>query len=155
MSDCFLSALPRYLGRDRRCRRMAMLGTLVAALAVPASSDTVSGQITAVRDADTLVVNHIPIRLNGLDAPETRTTQGRDAREWMVRYLTGKTLRCVLNGQRSYDRYVGICYAEGRDVGAVAVASGHALDCPRFSNGRYRHLETARARISLARAPYC
>ena len=62
-----------------------------------------------VRDADTIVVDGTPVRLNGVDAPELGTKAGQDAKRWMVNYLRGKEVRCDLNGERSYDRYIGIC----------------------------------------------
>ncbi|SLN29520.1 thermonuclease family protein [Ruegeria meonggei] len=110
---------------------------------------------TYVRDADTIVVDGTPVRLNGVDAPELGTRSGRNAKRWMVNYLRGKTVTCDLNGERTYDRWVGVCYADGQDVGAAVIAAGHALDCPRYSGGRYRKLETAAAKSRLKRAGYC
>lgn len=60
-----------------------------------------------------------------------------------------------LNGDRTYDRWVGICFLDGQDIAAIAVASGHALDCRRYSGGRYRDLETPAARSRIRRAGYC
>ncbi|WP_367647446.1 thermonuclease family protein [Ruegeria arenilitoris] len=108
-----------------------------------------------MRDADTIVVDGTPVRLQGVDAPELGTAAGRDARRWMVNYLRGKAVECQLTGERTYDRYVGVCYVDGQDVGAAVIAAGHALDCARYSGGRYRDLETPAARSRLNRARYC
>ncbi|GFE67220.1 thermonuclease family protein [Litoreibacter roseus] len=108
-----------------------------------------------IRDADTIVVSGTPVRLNGVDAPELGTSAGRDARRWMVNYLSGRTVECDLNGERTHDRWVGVCYADGEDIGAALIAAGHALDCRRYSGGRYAHLETPAARSRLRRAGYC
>ena len=108
-----------------------------------------------VRDADTIVVSGTPVRLNGVDAPELGTRAGRDARRWMVNYLSGRSIECDLNGERTHDRWVGVCYADGEDIGAALIAAGHALDCRRYSDGRYAHLETPAARSRLRRAGYC
>lgn len=108
-----------------------------------------------VRDADTIVVSGTPVRLNGVDAPELGTRAGRDARRWMVNHLAGRRVECELNGERTHDRWIGICYVEGEDVGAALIAAGHALDCRRYSGGRYAHLETPVARSRLRRANYC
>lgn len=108
-----------------------------------------------VRDADTIVVDGTPVRLNGVDAPENSTRYGRDATRWMVRYLNRKSVTCELNGERTHDRWVGVCYADGEDIGAAVIAAGHALDCRRYSKGRYRHLETPAAKSRLRRAKYC
>ena len=108
-----------------------------------------------VRDADTIVVSGTPVRLNGVDAPEIGTRAGRDARRWMVNFLSGRSIECDLNGERTHDRWVGVCYADGEDIGAALIAAGHALDCRRYSGGRYAHLETPAARSRLRRANYC
>ena len=110
---------------------------------------------TYVRDADTIVVDGTPVRLNGVDAPELGTQSGQNAKRWMINYLRSKTVSCDLNGERTHDRWVGICYADGEDVGAAVIAAGHALDCARYSGGRYRHLETPAAKSRLRRAKYC
>lgn len=95
-----------------------------------------------------------PVRLQGLDAPELGTTSGRGARRWMFIYLRGKAVECRLTGERTYDRYVGICYADGQDLGAAVIAAGFALDCARKSGGRYRKLETSATRSRHSRASY-
>jgi endonuclease YncB( thermonuclease family) len=122
----------------------------------PAFADrTIEGRVTVVRDVDTIVVAGTPVRLNGLDGPETSTRIGQEARAFMVRLVRGVVVICQLNGDRTYDRWVGVCFLDGQDIGAIAVANGHALDCRRYSSGRYRNLETAAARSRILRAGYC
>ena len=129
---------------------------LLGFLAGPALADRViEGRVTVVRDVDTIVVAGTPIRLNGLDGPETSTRVGREARVFMDRLVRGETVTCRLNGDRTYDRWVGVCFLNGQDIGAIAVANGHALDCRRYSGGRYRDLETLAARSRIRRAGYC
>ena len=112
-----------------------------------------------VRDADTVVVAGTPVRLNGVDAPETSNRYGREAKSFMERILRGRTVTCDLNGERTYDRWVGTCFIELEgefvDIGAIVIANGHALDCRRYSGGRYRALEPAGARSRLPQANYC
>ncbi|WP_332460253.1 thermonuclease family protein [Pseudophaeobacter flagellatus] len=95
-----------------------------------------------VRDADTIVVEGKPVRLQGVDAPELNTRSGKDSRRWMVNYQAGKSVECQLTGERSYDRWIGVCYAEGADIDAAVISAGHVLDCRRYSGGKYRQLET-------------
>ncbi len=123
---------------------------LTVVLAVPVSAAGVK-----VRDADTIVVEGQPIRLQGVDAPELNTRSGKDARRWMVNYLAGKSVKCRLTGERSYDRWIGVCFAEGVDIGGAVISAGHALDCRKYSGGRYRHLETPAAKSRILRARYC
>jgi len=129
---------------------------LMGLLSGPAFADrTIEGRVTVVRDVDTIVVAGTPVRLNGVDGPEVSTRIGREARTFMTRLVRGETVTCQLNGERTYDRWVGVCYLDGQDIGAIAVANGHALDCRRYSGGRYRDLETPAARSRIQRAGYC
>lgn len=73
----------------------------------------------------------------------------------MVNYLRDKSVECRLNGEKTYDRWVGVCYADGVDIGAAVISAGHALDCARYSGGRYKRLETPAAKSRLRRARYC
>lgn len=132
-----------------------MLIVLVSAASASQARSTVEGRVTQVRDGDTIVVAGVPIRLNGVDAPELGTRAGNSARAFMVRLTRGKTVTCRLNGDRTYDRWVGICFAEGQDIAAALIANGYALDCRRYLGGRYRSLEPGGARARLPQARYC
>jgi len=137
----------------RRAYGLAMKHLIVSALVLlPLSA---ASESLHVRDADTIVVDGTPVRLNGVDAPELASRAGRDAKRWVVNFLRNRSVKCKLNGDRTYDRWVGTCYADGQDIGAAVIAAGHALDCRRFSGGRYRHLETPAAKSRLRRATYC
>lgn len=94
---------------------------------------------------DTIVVAGVPVWFNGVDAPKLKTGSGQDAKRWMVNAVRGKTVLCELNGERTYDRWVGTCYVGDINLSAAVISAGHALDCYRYSGGRYRHLETPAA----------
>ncbi|WP_243470687.1 thermonuclease family protein [Ruegeria denitrificans] len=114
-----------------------------------------------IRDVDTVVVSGVPIRLNGVDGPELGTAAGRDARRWMVNHLRNRTVACFLTGAKTYDRHVGSCFIQENgtkrwiDIGASAISAGHALDCRRYSGGKYADLETPAAKSRIKRADYC
>lgn len=132
------------------------MAVLICWTSFASAAQTVSGKVTKVRDADTMVVKGVPIRLNGVDAPENGTKAGNEATSAMNRFVHGKTLNCELNGDRTHDRWVGVCLTEeGHDIGAVMIANGYALDCAQYSGGRYRDLEPAGARSRLSQARYC
>lgn len=132
---------------------------ILALSVAPAAATTLEGKLVHVRDADTVEIatsrGRIAIRLNGVDAPELDERGGLAGREWMRRTYGNDVLRCELNGDRTYDRWVAICYdREGIDIGAAVIAAGHARDCPRFSGGRYRQFETAASR-AIPSKRYC
>lgn len=133
-----------------------LIGALFSLTLTPAQAErSIEGRVTVVRDVDTIVVAGTPVSLNGLDGPETSTRAGQEARNFMVRLVRGKAVTCRLDGSRTYDRWVGVCHLDGRDIAAIAVASGHALDCRRYSGGRYRDLEIRAAQSRIRRAGYC
>src|SRR6056297_1091419 len=138
MLPCRIRTLSLSLKTFRILRMQRLLitasATLIFLVSIANAAQTVSGKVTKIRDADTIVVKGIPIRLDGVDAPENGTIAGNAATAAMKRFVRGKTLKCELTGERTYDRWVGVCFTEdGYDIGAVMIANGYALDCRRYS----------------------
>jgi endonuclease YncB( thermonuclease family) len=102
---------------------------------------TLTGEVTYVRDGDTIELGEMAIRLQGLAAPEWNEPGGTEARKPMIELVHGRMVRCELDGTRTYDRCVGICYVDGEDISEVMVRRGLARACPRFSQGRYGDAE--------------
>ena len=106
-----------------------------------------------VIDGDTIVINNIRLRLAGIDAPELDHPWGRQSKWALVQLCKGQTVTARIKPELSYDRRVAECFLpDGRDLGAELVRIGLALDWPRFSGGKYRHLEPAGVRRKLWRA---
>lgn len=55
--------------RSIATKKLAFAILVLTALPMSAASDTIVGKATKARDADTIVVLGVPIRLNGVDAP--------------------------------------------------------------------------------------
>jgi endonuclease YncB( thermonuclease family) len=102
---------------------------------IAAEPNTLTGTVTHVRDGDTIEVSEVPIRLNGVSAPELDEPLGERSRIFMRDLVMGQPVRCELNGQKTYDRFVGTCYLGGKDIGISIIETGLALDCPRYSRG--------------------
>lgn len=134
-----------------------MSASILAATAIPALAEptVLTGNVTMVRDGDTIEVGKIPIRLNGVSAPEMREPLGSQSKKFMVDLVRGKRVRCELNGEKNHDRFVGICYLDGKDTGAAVIKAGLALDCPRFSGGRYKANEVSSARGKIKLPGFC
>lgn len=109
----------------------------------------------AVIDGDTLQINGTRVRLWGVDAPETNTLYGRQAREWLAMTVYGRLVVCQPSGQLSHGRAVAQCFVNGQDLARQLVMYGLALDCERYSRGAYRRLESTEARRTLPRSGYC
>ena len=114
-----------------------------------------TGMVTHVRDGDTIEVGKVPIRLNGVSSPELKEPLGHQSKQFMKRLVKGKNIRCELDGTKTYDRYVGACFLNGKDIGVSIILSGLALDCPRYSKGRYAKYETEAAKRFIKLPKYC
>jgi micrococcal nuclease len=133
---------------------IALSGVLIAP-GIAAEPTILTGTVTHVRDGDTIEVGKIPIRLNGVSAPELKEPLGPQSKAFMRNLVDGKVVRCELNGKKTYDRFVGVCYLGDMDVGVAVIEAGLALDCPRYSGGRYSKIETAAAREGIKLPGYC
>lgn len=131
-----------------------LMFSLLPTTATPNGSQVI-GYVTHVRDVDTIEVGDVAVRLNGLDGPELSTNIGQQAKRFMTELVLNRQVTCELTGERSYDRQIGVCFLDGDDIGAIAVSNGYALDCRRYSGGRYASLETDIARRRILRARYC
>jgi micrococcal nuclease len=111
----------------------------------PAAADCVAGpltgQVTFVRDGDTIELGTTAIRLNGLAAPEWDARGGFEATAAMRELVLGKVVMCELDGEATYDRCAAICRLDGTDISEEMVRMGLARDGPRYSGGRYRAVE--------------
>ena len=68
----------------------------------------------------------------------------------MVKLCKGQTIQAEIIESDGYGRSVALCtLPDGRDLSAELVKQGLALDWPKFSNGKYRHLEVAGVRRKL------
>jgi micrococcal nuclease len=106
-----------------------------------------------VIDGDTIAVDGLHIRLAGIDAPELDHPWGQQSKWALVKLCKGQTITARLKPEMSHDRVVAECFLpDGRDLAAELVKAGLAIDWPKFSGGKYRHLEPPDARKRLWRA---
>lgn len=129
------------------------------ARAMGANASLISGR-AAVIDGDTLEIAGERVRLEGIDAPEAGQTCGggwlgtwdcgraaTDQLRWLV---GGRQVACERAGRDTYGRVLGWCSADGRDINAEMVRTGHAWAFVRYST-RYQALEAEaqRARAGI------
>ena len=127
----------------RKCSLFETLfaaGLCLAALPIPATAQTprdLVGTVTGVPAGDTVEVDGVPVRLQGIAAPPRRMPFGGDATAFMGLLVMEREVTCRLTGEKTRGREVGVCVWDGVDIGRVIVREGLARDCPRFSRGRY------------------
>lgn len=113
------------------------LGTLLAAAAaLPAPFEAV---VAGVSDGDSVVVVYdggpLPVRLEGIDAPESGQPWARKARDRAADLMRGRTVRVLPRDRDTkYDRLVARIEVGGRDVSETLVAEGLAWHYLRFSS---------------------
>ena len=137
--------------------RVSVLVAVLLMVVTPVYSEPsiLTGYVTKVRDGDTIEVGKVPIRLNGVSAPEMNEPLGPKSKAFMIKLILNKHVRCELNGERTHDRFVGICYLGGQDIGEAVIEAGLALDCPRYSGGRYKSTNAAGAIKTITLPKYC
>jgi endonuclease YncB( thermonuclease family) len=113
-----------------------------------AGGNQVVGRASVI-DGDTIEIRGERIRFNGVDAPESRqlcqNARGKPYRCGQAAALAlddylaaSRPTRCVEVDRDRYKRIVANCFrADGQNVAAWLVRTGHALDWPRYSKGRY------------------
>ncbi|MCG8543277.1 MAG: thermonuclease family protein [Alphaproteobacteria bacterium] len=102
----------------------------------PAQANSIIGDAIIV-DGDSIIVNEVPIRLWGIDAPETGTLEGDRAKAYMRALTRNNQVRCEDNGQRIQGHIMAQCFIGEVDLGSIMVLSGNAVDWRRYSGGYY------------------
>ena len=122
---------------------------------LPAPSAAVSGQAKVI-DGDTIDIDGVRIRLEGIDAPEATQTCGRRwigswgcgeaAATELAKLVTAQPVTCESRGTDKYGRMLGSCFAGGLDINAEMVKRGLAWAFVKYSTA-YQTVEAdARAR---------
>ena len=124
--------------------RVASIACLAGAgLPIKASEKAVLSGNADIVDADTIRVNGIPIRLYGIDAPESRQTCeraggsyacGKVATRALADLIAARPVRCELLGKDNYGRALGICSVGGTELNSAMVRQGWALAFVKYSS---------------------
>lgn len=113
---------------------------------------------TQILDGDTLrtSIGSSKYRLFGVDAAELSEPGGQEAKQELIKIIGRDPVTCNPTGAVSHDRLVAVCSTPTYpDIGAELIRRGYALDCRRFSHGKYRSLEPSWARERIKQKPYC
>jgi len=115
---------------------------IALALGAPAGATVLQGQLRVI-DGDTLDIDGVRVRLQGVDAPERgETCRDANDRAWRCGDWAGQQLQAMLQGgrlvchdlgERTHQRTVARCDLDGRDLAAALIAAGVVRACPRFA----------------------
>ncbi len=107
-----------------------------------------------VIDGDTFELNSKRIRLFGIDAPEkeqpcidknTTFDCGAASREHLRSILSGANVECQKKDIDRWGRIIGLCYADGEDVGQLMVRHGWAVAYRQYSSAYVKDEKFARS----------
>jgi endonuclease YncB( thermonuclease family) len=111
--------------------------------------------VPRVVDGDSLVVDDVKVRLEGIDAPEVGQTCGRplggtwpcgvEAKYALTALIGGREVACESRGLDKYGRTLGACRLDGRDINAWMVREGHAWAFTKYSTSYVQQEAEARA----------
>jgi endonuclease YncB( thermonuclease family) len=119
--------------------RKALIGMMVVLLVVLAVLGQ-SAKAQTVVDGDTIKLNGTIWRLWGIDAPELHQPcldgwpGGIESARMLEGLVLGKRIECEFRGRDRYGRSIGLCRADGRDLGAHMVEAGMAWAFTRYSS---------------------
>lgn len=130
---------------------------LLAQVSPPSQADLQG--LARVIDGDTIEMEGLTVRLDGIDAPELEQTCLHEGRVWAcgkaaadaLRTLTqGRRVECWIKDTDPYGRFLAHCIATGKDIGGRMVELGWALAHYLFSYEYSRaehHAKSARLGI--------
>lgn len=148
---------------------MRGIGLILTAMVLEMVLATISGralagdgiftiQETQLLDGDTLRTSPTSrkYRFFGVDSPELSEPGGQEAKQELIKIIGRDPVTCNPTGAVSHDRLVAVCSTPTYpDIGAELIRRGYALDCRRFSHGKYRSFEPSWARERIKQKPYC
>lgn len=99
--------------------------------------DAFEGNKIRVVDGDSLEIDGARIRLKGIDAPEymqycfdednNKYDCGKSAREYLSSLAQEKDFYCKLKDKDKYNRYLSVCYSDGKNVNKLMLKEGWAI----------------------------
>lgn len=122
--------------------RSILTACILVLAPISAEAKTLTGQAIVI-DGDTLEIHGEPIRLGGIDAPESRQTClngagvayrcGKEASFALADLIGRATVTCVGNERDRYHRLLATCSAHGIDLNGWMVEQGHAVAYLRYA----------------------
>ncbi len=116
-------------------------------------ADLVSG-VPRIVDGDTIAIDAVKIRLEGIDAPESdqlcldgraaRWTCGIAARDQLAKHIGSRVVDCTPSGLDRFGRTLAVCRLNGENLNAWMVREGWALAFVRYSKTYVADESTAR-----------
>ena len=120
----------------------AAVQLLALLLISPSVAATLTGK-AEILDGDTIKMDGIPVRLNGIDAPEGRQTCdrngkiygcGKQATQALANLIAGRLVQCEVVGRDDYARLLGVCSVADTELNRTMVRNGWAFAFVKYSD---------------------
>ena len=133
----------RMLGIPRWMSRLVMLLVLVSSFS-HLWAGTLTGRVVGVSDGDTITVltearEQYRIRLQGIDAPESKQAFGNVSKRSLSDLVFTKTVEVHFDKEDRYGRILGVVYAAGLDVNLAMVSKGMAWHYKHYQRDQTPH----------------
>ena len=118
-------------------------------------AQVVSGKVVGVSDGDTITLltsgnRSVKVRLDGIDAPESRQDFGQRSKQMASDLMFGKQVSVEVRDRDRYGRTVGVVSVGGVDVNRAMVSAGMAWWYRQYAPGN-RALELAESDARAAK----
>ena len=113
---------------------------LIVLLISYCSTFSIKGPARVV-DGDTIIINEILIRLEGIDAPEVdQLCEEKEIGQLSINYLTdliaNSEIECLLGKNDKFGRLLATCFKDDQNINSNLVLTGHAF-VDRLYNKKY------------------
>jgi len=105
----------------------------------PDDSKTLTGKVVGITDGDTVTVytsqgKPIKLRLEGIDAPESKQDFGDASKRHLSGLVFSKSVVIHATGKDRYGRTLGVLYVDDKNVNAMMIRDGFAWHYKQYSS---------------------
>jgi endonuclease YncB( thermonuclease family) len=111
----------------------------VSSINANSNVNLIEGKVVYIYDGDTISVQTPDkliyfVRLQGIDAPESKQNYGKKAKKKLEDLIEGKDVKVVIHKKDLYDRFISSVYLNGQDVSLMQIAAGMAWHYKQYSS---------------------
>lgn len=104
-------------------------------------SDTITGKVVSVSDGDTITIldsskTQHKIRFEHIDAPEKKQAFGQKSKQFVSKYIFGKTVKVKTASKDRYGRIIGTVFLDEVNINLELVKAGLAWHYKKYSKDK-------------------
>jgi len=131
---------------------------LIAIVLLNQNTKIIASEISGfavITDGDTIKISNNRIRLHGIDAPERNQKCTKNLKEYscgtvatiaLTKKISKNAVKCLVQKNKDrYNRFIGVCFVENKDLNKWMVRNGYAIAYRRYSKDYISDEEFAKA----------